>query len=272
MGEPGEALMTDLHSHLVPGVDDGARTLDDAMEGVQRMVDRGIANIVTTPHLLGSLTRDPHALAERLGRMDEAFVELAAAVAARHPGLRLERGHEVMLDVPDPELSDPRLRLAGTSFALVEWPRLQIPPETSSALRKIRDQGIDVVIAHAERYGGYDEPMTLAGRWKDEGAVLQVNYGALLGKYGPEARSRAVQLLERGWADCLATDFHGRPGLRLFVEGAHRVFEELGAEEAWWLLTRTNPDRISRGERPLPVPVVKGERRLLSKLFSLFRS
>jgi protein-tyrosine phosphatase len=267
-----QQVLSDIHSHLVPGVDDGAGTPEDALEGIGRMVERGVTTIVTTPHLAGSLTRDPVALARRLGEVDEAFMGVSGAVRKHHPNLRFERGHEVLLDLPDPDLSDPRLRLAGTDFVLAEWPRLRIPPETVSALRGIRKQGVTIVIAHPERYVGYDPGSTLIEEWREEGAILQVNYGSLLGRYGDEARTRAFRMLESGWVDCLASDFHGRPGLRLFIEGSRRLFQELGAEETWGRLTHENPDRISRGERPLPVSPVMLERGFLARVRSYLRA
>jgi len=273
IAEPELSPMTDIHSHLVPGVDDGARTMEDALAGVGLMVERGITSIVTTPHLDGHLTHDPVALEARLSEVDEAFARLASAVKEHFPQVSLERGHEVMLNRPDCDFSDPRLRLAGSDFVLVEWPRLQIPPGTVPALQNLGSKGYGLIIAHPERYAGHDERMELAEHWRGEGAMLQVNFGSLLGKYGPEPRVRALRLLEAGWVDCLASDFHAHPGLRLFAEGADTLFREMEGEEAWALLTRTNPARMARGERPLPVPPLqlpKGG--VLGRFLSIFRS
>jgi protein-tyrosine phosphatase len=262
----------DLHSHLVPGVDDGARSIADAMEGLGRMVARGVDTIITTPHLDGSLTRDPGALRERLATVDAAFGELQAAASRAHPTLTLMRGHEVKLDIPDPDLSDPRIRLGNSNFILVEWPRLLIPPETPPVLARLGSAGVRLLIAHPERYGGYDPELHLVEKWRKEGAFLQANFGSLIGRYGPAPRAVAFRLLERGWVDCLATDFHGRPHLRLFLDAARETFERLGAERAWDMLTQVNPERISRGDEPLPVPPVEGGRGLVDRIRSLFRA
>jgi protein-tyrosine phosphatase len=271
--EPVLSPMTDIHSHLVPGVDDGARSMEDALAGVGLMVERGITSIVTTPHLDGSLTHDPVALDARLSEVDGAFARLFAAVNERFPEVELRRGHEVMLSRPDCDFSDQRLRLAGSDFVLVEWPRLQIPPESTAALQNLGTQGFGIVLAHPERYSGQGETLGLVARWRDAGAMLQVNHGSLLGMYGPEPRWRALRLLEAGWVDCLASDFHAHPGLRVFAEGSEALFRKLEEEENWWLLTRTNPARMARGERPLPVPPIR-ERKdgVLSRLLSIFRS
>lgn len=262
----------DLHSHLVPGVDDGARTLEESLEGVGRMRDAGISRIVTTPHLDGSLTRQPSALEARLAAVDEAFESLEEAAKRRFPDLELRRGHEVMLDVPDPDLTDPRLRLGRTNYVLVEWPRLRVPPGTVETVRKLQGSGLRLVIAHPERYHGMAERLRLAEMWRSEGAVLQVNYGSLVGRYGPEARTLAFRMLERGWVDCLSTDFHGRPHLDLYLPRAGALFEERDAEEQFRVLAAVNTGRIMKGEDLLDVGPIPPDRRLWSRLRGLLRA
>jgi hypothetical protein len=144
----------DLHSHLVPAVDDGACSLEEALDAVERMVERGVRSIVTTPHLNASTTKVASDREARLAEVDEAWNEVCGAVKVRFPTLGFRRGHEVMLDIPDPDLSDPRVRLSGTSFVLVEWPRLQIPPQTEPVLERICAEGYRPIIAHPERYRG----------------------------------------------------------------------------------------------------------------------
>ena len=152
MTSGGRACVGDLHSHLVPAVDDGARSLEEALEAVKRMAEAGIGKIVTTPHVNASLTHDSSLLGTWLEEVDESWKELVEQVQQRFPDVDLHRGHEVMLDVPDPDFSDARLRLAGTSFVLVEWPRLQIPPRTTQVIEWIASAGYHPILAHPERY------------------------------------------------------------------------------------------------------------------------
>lgn len=260
----------DLHSHLVPGVDDGAPSVEDALEGVGRMVDAGFERIVTTPHLDGSLTRQPDAFASRMERMDRAWKGVRDAVSEAHPELDFRRGHEVMLDQPDVDLSDERVRLAGTSFVLVEWPGLQVPPQTSRVLSRIRFGGLRPVVAHPERYRGLDRELRIVDEWRGAEAFLQVSYGSLVGRYGDRARRNAFRLLNRGWADYLSTDFHGRPHLELYVREARRALLEEGGEEQFALLARENPARLLRDQEPLPVPELGLDRSFWQRLKELF--
>ncbi|MFQ5538090.1 MAG: tyrosine-protein phosphatase [Gemmatimonadota bacterium] len=272
MNDPDPTALADIHSHLVPGVDDGARTVEDVLESVERMTRLGIRKILTTPHLDGSLTQDPEELEERLSEVDEAFAEAAQAVGERFPEVDFRRGHEVMLDVPYVSFDDPRVRLAGTSFVLVEWPRLQLPPGTVPVIEHIRADGYKPIIAHPERYIGMGAALGLAQEWRDQGAYLQVNYGSLVGRYGGEARSTAFRLLRRGWADYIASDFHGRPGISLYKQEAWTALEEVGGHEALVHLCLTNPSRVFRDEDPIPVPLLPAERGFWARVKEILRT
>jgi protein-tyrosine phosphatase len=263
------AALTDIHNHLVPGVDDGARDLDDVLTSVEQMTREGIRKIVTTPHLDGSLTQSDARLQERLDEVDEAFARAVRAVGETFPEVDFRRGHEVMLDIPDVDFSDPRVRLAGTRFVLVEWPRLHLPPGTPQVLRRIRDQGYLPIVAHPERYLGVD--LSITGQWREAGAYLQVNYGSLDGRYGGDARTFALRLFRRGWVSYLASDFHGRPDRKLYRAEVWNRLEGLDGDEMLTHLCVTNPARVLQGEEPLPVPMLPPEHGFWAKVRGMLK-
>jgi protein-tyrosine phosphatase len=258
--------LVDIHSHLVPGVDDGARHIAAVVSSVERMTVAGIRRIVTTPHIQASLTLDPPSLEARLSEVDQAFEAASAAVKEAFPEVEFLRGHEVMIDVPEPELDDPRIRMNGTPFVLIEWPRLHVPPGTPRVIQWIRDQGYRPVIAHPERYSGVPESPGILRRWKAAGAYLQVNYGSLVGRYGAAARELAFLVLEKGLADYLASDFHGRSGLKIYKQEAWDVLESRDATEILQTLCRANPSRLIEGLEPLPVLPLSGAPGLFGRL------
>lgn len=272
MSTDDPSSLADFHSHLVPGVDDGARTLEEALEGVERLTRASVRKIITTPHLDGSVTREPARFQERMEEMDRGWEEVRGAVAESFPEVDFRRGNEVMLDIPEPDLSDPRIRLGGTDFALVEWPRLQVPPGTPGVVARLAAGDYRPIIAHPARYAGLDRDLELPGAWRDAGAYLQVNYGSLVGRYGVAVQRIAFQLLRKGWVSYLSTDFHGRAHLSLYLDEAREVFLEEGAQEQWRLLSQTNPARLFRNEAPLPVGPLPMERGLWRKLKELFRA
>lgn len=272
MSHQDPTAFVDIHNHLVPGVDDGARTLQAVVDSVERMTRLSIRRIVTTPHIEGSLTLDPDGLEQRLSEVSDAWERAATAIGLSFPEVEFRRGHEVALDVPNTDFSDPRIRMAGTSFVLVEWPRLQLPPGTPRVLTRIREQGYRPIVAHPERYAGMSRSLSVAGQWRDAGAYLQVNYGSLVGRYGPEAQATAHRLLRRGWADYLASDFHGHTRLKIYKAEAWATLEELGAEDVLIYLCRTNPGRLLGDQEPLPVPVLPPERGFWARLRAMLGS
>ena len=258
--------LVDIHSHLVPGVDDGARHLPGVLNAIERMSQVGIGRFITTPHIDASLALTPSRLAARLDEVTQAWQTAHDAIQEEFPEVEYHRGHEVLIDLPEPDLTDPRLRLAGTSFVLIEWPRLQVPPGTPRVVRYICDQGHRPIIAHPERYAGMIRKTELAHQWKEAGALLQVNYGSLVGRYGSDAQAVAWRLIEGGQADYLASDFHGQSRLRIYKKEAWAKLEERGGEEALDLLCRVNPSRIFHDLEPLTVPPVSAPSSLLQRL------
>lgn len=263
--------MVDLHCHLIPGVDDGATSLPEALEALGELQAAGVTGVVCTPHLDASMiSRGGEELAAYEQEVGRSFRQLIDSAALTLPGMRIAQGYEVAVDIPDPEVTSPRFRLDGGMFLLMEWPGLRVPPGTARVIQRIRSQGVWPVIAHPERYRGVDQPLPVIEEWKEAGAFLQVNHGSLLGRYGPNARQTAFLLLQEGWVDYLSSDFHGRSGMPSYVGEAGEVFQEMAARNHWELLTHLNPQRLLGGDTPLPVPPLPQEgwfgrlRRLLS--------
>ena len=243
--------IVDFHSHLIPAVDDGAPDAARAIEALRAFAAQGVSTCITTPHFDASLIRLPAAFAERLGALDRGWETLRAACAGVAGLPAIERGVEVMLDDRDPDLSDPRLRLAGGPFVLVEFPALQLPANASEAVRNLRARGWLPIIAHPERYRNHDARLSELRACRDGGALLQVNAGSLIGQHGKRAAQIAWVLLEQGWADYVASDHHARG-----TPATARAVEELrarGAETQAVRLSEENPQRILRGEPPLAV-------------------
>ena len=243
--------MIDLHNHLLPGVDDGAANLEQAEAALAMLHAQGVHTLVTTPHLAASLAASPERLAARLGEIDEAWARLPRSAPAALPELRLERGAEVMLDTPEPEVRDARMRLAGTPFTLVEYPGMVVPPNANRPLQHLARRGWTPVIAHPERYHNLDPELRDVEQWKRMGALLQVNAGSLLGRYGEGARGLAWKLLERGWAHYLSSDHHARG--RVSLADARDAIVVRGGEAQAQLLLMANAARLLAGERPLEV-------------------
>ena len=231
--------MIDLHTHLLPGVDDGARSLEVAVRVLERFASEGVAAVACTPHLRAS---------EVDAAPVEAHARLRAALRAAVPGGPvLHGGFEVMLDRPGVPLDRPGIRLGASRAVLVEFPHAGVPPGATHELARLRADGLVPVLAHPERYPGFS---TRAAReWRAAGVVLQGDALTLLSTGPVAAMGRA--LLGAGLYDVLASDNHGdRRGLAavrawLVANGGHAQAARLLEE---------NPRRVLAGEAVLPVP------------------
>ena len=231
--------MIDIHSHLLPGVDDGSPSVEVTLPVLERFGRDGVEVLVCTPHLhaseIESLPSD--ALRERLAAL--------ARVAPPKPALVM--GWEIMLDQPDADLTARHLHLGDSTAALVEFSRMNVPESATAELFRIRTSGVIPVLAHPERYWGCTTDKVL--EWRNAGAVIQMDAAMLLGR-GDTAKL-ARDLLELGYVDCIASDNHGDSRS---LAAARDWLIELGAEEQARLLTHGNPARLLASEAVIPVP------------------
>ena len=247
--------MIDIHTHLLPGVDDGSPSIDASIPVLERFGREGVNVLVCTPHLRATdAARAPVA----------RYRQILDALIARTPSKPvLELGWEIMLDAPGIDLRAPELHLAGSSAALVEFPRMNVPPGATHELLRISMSGVVPVVAHPERYMGATVEQVLD--WRSVGAVIQMDAIMIFGN-APTARF-ARTLLEEGLVDCIASDNHGD---RRSLEAARRWLVEVGAEEQAQLLTHTNAQRLLANEPLLPVaPVPRVEPGMLGRLKEL---
>ena len=248
--------MIDLHSHLLPGVDDGSRTLAQSVAVLTRLAGQGVEAVCLTPHLLAS-----EAVSGTPRGHDRIFEELKAMAPA---GISLYRGAEVMMDRPlDPRVGQDRVvTLNHTRYLLIEFPRLVTAHAVEQALIGVTGAGLVPLVAHPERYQCVSP--ALAHRWRELGAVLQVDGPTLL---SPRSRgARARQLVAHGLADIAAADNHGDDRSLRPVQDA--LVEMAGGQQAELLLL-ANPRAILE-DRPLePVPLLSWRLSIVARLRSL---
>ena len=248
--------MIDIHSHLLPGVDDGSPSPTVSARVLERFAREGVEVVVCTPHLMASRA---HAAPDQ--EHQRVFDALAPLVPA---SIALTRGWEIMLDVPGVDLRAPHLALGGSSAVLVEFPHGSLPVNSAAELFRLSMSGVVPVLAHPERYAGCS--LAQVREWRGAGAAMQVDATMLMGD-GTRARL-ARQLLAAGLVDMLASDNHGDARSLATVRA---WLGEHGAAEEGTLLTKTNPDRLLRNEPMLPVPPVTIRRGALARLRDLLR-
>jgi len=236
----------DLHCHLLPGIDDGAATLEDALVHARRLHAEGVRDVACTPHVKASIFPAVH-LEELAGRV----AALQAAVDAERLRVRVHTGgevaHEDALELTPGELELVAQGPAEARWILLECPFGGIDDSFVAAAERLTDLNYGLVLAHPERAAG----VLGAGRERLEalraaGALLQVNVCSLLGNHGLEVQETATALVRSGTAFCLASD--GHPGSREHtLQLGFPLLLRAGASSTQaWRLTQANPRFLLR--------------------------
>jgi protein-tyrosine phosphatase len=203
----------DLHSHVLPGLDDGARTLDESVEILALAAREGVTAVAATPHVR-------HDFPTRAAEMEEAVATVRAELEAREIELALLPGGELdyeELTVRTPEELS-RFGLAGNPrYLLVEFPYVGWPLRLPAEVEKLLGAGVVAVLAHPERNSAVAERPTVLAPMVEAGALVQLTASSVTGEFGKRVRRVAQELLDGGLAHLIASDVHapqlGRAGL-----------------------------------------------------------
>lgn len=197
-------VKTDVHAHWLPGIDDGARNLEESLGLIRQLQSLGYERLVATPHVMSDFYPNS------LGDIAEAFEQVQAAAKAAQISVELSFAAEYYLDewFWQQLVQQVPLLYFGEKYLLFETAFSNAPPFLESAIRQMRLLGYQPVLAHPERYHYFWEDEKKLFRLKEEGLLLQVNLNALCGYYSPAAEKLALKLLQRGDIDFLGTDCH----------------------------------------------------------------
>ena len=245
--------MIDLHCHILPGVDDGPKNLDESLEMARIFKDAGYYRVVTTPHQVPGTP-----WMRSIEEIRSQLAELNQAIKAEGIELDVLPGMEISFDPLIPDLLEKGrlLTLGKTSCVLIETPFQQLPLGWEQVVFAILAKGYFILLAHPERCAQMAASPRLVERLIESGVYLQVNWDSFLGYHGRVALRMAHHLADSGYIHCLATDSHN-------PQERHAAHVKLAAAKIQKLIGRENLQRIA-SENPLrilrntyPVPMIK---------------
>ena len=250
--------MIDLHTHVLPGVDDGSADMDMSIEMPLVAAESGVETLVTTPHCNIPGEFDNYADEELAALWDSLEQEREHADIP----IRLCRGMEIFATPDLPELlSEERVwTLNGTKYFLTEFAFDEDPDYCWRILEECANLGYCPIIAHPERYFFLQDYPQIAYEWCTAGYGLQLNKGSPLGRFGPAVRDTAINLLDHGLIACVASDAHHPYRRSTHMGEIRRFLEETYGEDCMYLLLEENPARILRGGDLLgfePIPFLE---------------
>jgi protein-tyrosine phosphatase len=244
--------MFDIHAHILPAIDDGPRTLEEAIQTVSALAAEGITDIVATPHFND---RFPHVPA---AEVQERVQALQRVVSQAGIPVRLWTGHEVHLDdeVEDALARSEAATINDGPYVLLELPSHEFPVFLPGLIGRLRMKGFVPVLAHVERYRPTCRDPEVLVPLVEAGALLQVTASSLVGLFGTQVQQTAELLLQRNLAHVFASDAHAmtdRPPM--FAAGCREAERLVGRQRVWEMVIDV-PRAIVQGVPITPPPVL----------------
>lgn len=204
----------DIHNHILPGIDDGAKTTTESIDLIKGFSEFGVTNFVATPHIMNNYyPNTPETIHAAFIKLQEALLKeglttTSVRAAAEH---MIDDNFELILN-------EGAIMPLEKEYLLIEMSYLQPPLNFSESVVKTANKGFYPVLAHPERYGFLHSKMQKYSDYKDHGILFQLNILSLGNYYGKSISKVAMKLLDEGFIDFLGSDVHNQRQLKALKE------------------------------------------------------
>ncbi|MEO5926297.1 MAG: CpsB/CapC family capsule biosynthesis tyrosine phosphatase [Bryobacteraceae bacterium] len=226
--------MIDIHSHVLFGVDDGARTIEDSLAMLRMAAEHGTTDIVATPHASPSYKFDPECNRDRLAQLEEQ----AGGVLRLHTGCDFHLSFDNIQDAIE---HPSKYTIDHKNYLMVEFSDMLVFHNTAEIFGRLMDAGMIPVITHPERNPLLRQRIDTMAEWIAEGARVQVTAQSLTGRFGKRAEAFSRRLLDRGMVHVIASDGHDIEHRPPCMDTAFEWLKANYSEETATLLCVTNP-------------------------------
>ena len=246
--------MIDLHCHILPGVDDGSPDLETSLVMAQMAVASGVTEIVATPHC-----NLPYSDGDYRNYATEAlrsrFRDFQEELNEREIPLKIRMGAEVFLSPEVPELFENGdiLTINHSDYVLTEFEFDEPLEYMDDLLHAMLDVGARPILAHPERYEAVQQIPAVIGRWFQEGILIQLNKGSVLGRFGDAPQETAFSILEAGQAHLVASDAHNIDSRTTHMREITEFLQDNFSPEYTDILLNRNPRRILENRNPVDI-------------------
>lgn len=249
--------MIDIHSHLLPAVDDGSRGIQESIALLRLAVRDGIREMVLTPHIFAGRWDN------YLSMLKPRFEAFERLIRSKEIDIRLHLGAEVHLLIESLDLIDrgevPMMGIwNGSPALLIELHDARIPPFTINAIRHLSGRGLQAIIAHPERNKAVMADPDCLEPLLAEGCLMQITAGSLIGNFGARAAGAAAELLRREWIHFIATDAHNLRSRPPMMREAKKFVARHFGDDVAERLTVANPGALLAAKRGVPLVEADG--------------
>lgn len=233
--------MVEIHYHLLFGVDDGPKTIEDSLALVEASIQEGVTHIVATPHANHEFNFDPKVNRERLS----AIYERLGGRVTLGLGCDFHLSYENLEDV---RRDRSKFTINGKQYLLVEFSDASIPVTATDILYGLQLTGIVPIITHPERNPILVQHPRRLSEWIRGGCLVQLTAASLTGRFGRRAKAMSHDLIQKNWVHCIASDAHSIEGRPPAMREAYQILEHDFGKETAERLCVQNPGAIFRGE------------------------
>ena len=232
--------MIDLHSHILPELDDGARNLQDAIAMAHMAVQSGVTAMAATPHCADDRRREVY----------NTWMFFQDALEESGIPLQLFLGMEIFGTPSTARMLRDELlfTLNGSRYPLIEFSFQSDGRQETRILQDTINAGFVPIIAHPERYLYVQDDPTILNRWHSMGCLMQINRGSLLGRFGRRAQKLSAELVERGFAAVIASDAHSPRQRTPWLKDVQALVQQGLSHQHAHLLLDKNPRKILENE------------------------
>ncbi len=237
-------MVIDIHSHILPGIDDGSKNMEETKKMLDIAVREGIQGIVVTPHYEAGLDE------EWLQKYRDAYEQVTGYIQQRSLPIELYHGNEIYFsDSMIEALRDGSIHtMNGTRYVLVEFPTYADYMYIERALRSLQNAGYWPIVAHVERYQSLREVKRVEAL-VDMNVYIQTNTSSVMGKTGWTIKRFCLKLMKKGFVHVLGTDAHGSEHRRPRVQVCFDYIDKRIGKSYRRLISEKNPEKIIKGEK-----------------------
>ncbi len=198
--------MIDFHNHIIPNIDDGAKSLEISIEMLLEAQRQGISDVISTIHFQHPKMDGKNT---DYAFVHKKFIELKEELSKNNININIHLAAEVFyLPNLTKILDNPLVTVGNGKFMLIEFQTKVLPPNYLEDFFKLQQKSITPIIAHPERYLAIKKDITLAYDWLSRGFILQLDCGSILGHFGNECREVSMELIKNGCIQLIGSDAH----------------------------------------------------------------
>lgn len=230
----------DIHSHILYGLDDGARTFDDSLAMLEMARQGGTTDIVATPHADTQYAFDPTKIETRI-----------AELQARVTGVTIHRGCDFRLEVSNIEdalVNPKKYTINHRNYLLVEFPHMTVFPVVDSIFGRLLNAGMTPIVTHPERNAYLQQNPDVLMRWVESGILTQVTAASCTGTFGRRVQATAHDLMDRGVVHFIASDAHDIDKRTPDLSAAYALLSKQWGEKRVRPLFVDNPRAVLKGQ------------------------